>query len=288
MTPKTLFIIKPGAGAGAGTRLPRHLAGNEACTTCFTTRPGHAAELATAALREGYARVVAVGGDGTLNEVGSALVGTNVVMGVIPLGSGNGLARHLGISTRVNKALRQLRDGKEMLLDAIDINGKYSFNVSGFGLDAEVALLFSRTSSRGFFSYARAAALLWFRHAGRRYTFRSGDAQWEEHCLIASVANSSRYGYNLSIAPSASASDGLLDLCIIKRPPLYLLPIYIFRAMTRRLANSRYYHASRHEEVIIEGDFPAGHLDGDPCTFTSPVRARVIPGALRFIAPSSR
>ncbi|MDR0765726.1 MAG: diacylglycerol kinase family lipid kinase, partial [Odoribacteraceae bacterium] len=93
-------------------------------------------------------------------------------------------------------------------------------------------------------------------------------------------------GYNLTIAPAASTCDGLLDLCIIKRPPLYLLPLYLFRAMTRRLADSPYYRETRHEEIIIEGDFSTGHLDGDPCTFTSPVRARVIPGALRIIVPS--
>ncbi|MDR0544567.1 MAG: diacylglycerol kinase family lipid kinase [Odoribacteraceae bacterium] len=287
MTPDDLFIVNPTAGAGNGKHFPRLLARhyNRPFTARFTDRPGHAAELAAGAAREGFARVVAVGGDGTLNEVGGALVGTGVVMGIIPTGSGNGLARHLGVSTRVKKALRQLRDGKIVPLDVIDINGKYSLNVSGVGLDAEVAHRFARVSSRGFISYARAAALLWFRYPGRRYTFRSGETRWEEHCLIASLANSSRYGYNISIAPGASTNDGLMDLCIIRRPPLHLLPLYLFRAMTRSLANSPYFRVSRHEEITIEGNFSAGHLDGNPCAFSSPLRARVIPGALRVIVP---
>ncbi|MDR2130520.1 MAG: diacylglycerol kinase family lipid kinase [Odoribacteraceae bacterium] len=290
MRRKWLFIVNPVSGTGTGKHLPRSLHrlacyDNVDYTIRFTTRAGHATELAARAGAEGFTHVVAVGGDGTVNEVGSALLGTDIVMGIIPRGSGNGFARHLGLSTRMHQALRQLIEGEEARVDALDINGRCSLNVSGVGFDAEVARLFAQMKRRGFLSYARASALLWFRYGERRYTFRCGEQEWEERCLIVSVANSARYGYNFFIAPAASVQDGLLDICILKRPKLYQVPAYLYRALTRGLDKLSCFREIQCEEVIIDGDLSSGHLDGDPCTFEAPARVKVLPGALRVVMP---
>jgi diacylglycerol kinase family enzyme len=230
---------------------------------------------------------VAVGGDGTVNEVGSALSGTGTVMGIVPLGSGNGFARHLGYSMREDKALAQLLAGREERVDVMEINGRCSLNVSGLGFDAAIAHVFARGKARGLLAYVWAATRAWFSYKESDYAFRVGDEEWSARGFIVSLANSSQYGYNFVIAPGASARDGLLDLCILRRPRLHEVPYYLFCAATGRVDKLSRFRRVTCEEVTIRGAGPEGHVDGDPCTFTSPVRARVIAGALRVIVPAS-
>ena len=141
--------------------------------------------------------------DGTVNEIGTALINTGIAFGVISLGSGNGFARHLGFSQMMNKALKQILKSETTDIDVVEINGHYSLNVSGFGFDAEVAHFFSRMKIRGIFSYIYSIIHMWFRYPGKRYVFHIDGKTWEEDCFVLSVANSSQYGNNDSIAPKA-------------------------------------------------------------------------------------
>ncbi|MDR1415473.1 MAG: diacylglycerol kinase family lipid kinase [Odoribacteraceae bacterium] len=285
-----LFIVNPISGHGAGKGLPRRLSRHPRyagihSVVRFTKHAGHARELAEQAAAEGFTHVVAVGGDGTVNEVGSALRGTGIIMGIIPLGSGNGLARHLGYSTRVDSALTQLLDGTPEWMDIIEINGHSSLNVSGLGFDAATAHLFAGGGSRGLFAYVRAAVRLWFCYKEREYTFRVGEETWSERGFIVSLANGSQYGYNFVIAPGASTRDGLLDLCVLRRPRLVEIPLYLLRVATRRVEKLPHFHRVPCREVTILDAAPEGHVDGDPCFFTSPVHARVIAAGLRVALP---
>jgi YegS/Rv2252/BmrU family lipid kinase len=283
------FIVNPVSGRGSGKRFPDQLARHPLFAATgyalhFTERPGHAAELAARASREGYACVVAVGGDGTVNEVGGALRDTGTRMGIIPRGSGNGFARHLGISSRPAKALEQLARGLAVQVDVMDINGHCSLNVSGLGFDAAVAHLFAGGKRRGLLAYAWTVLRLWLRHEDQLFTFRTNGREWQERCLIVSLANSSQYGNNIAIAPAASARDGLLDLCTMRRPRPLALPYYLFCIATRRAGRLSRFREIACEEVTIDIPRPEAHVDGEPCTFTSPVRARICAGALRVVA----
>lgn len=294
MTRNILFIVNPVSGSGSGRRLPdllRHIPAYAAITyeVRFTSCTGHAAAIATAATHNRqFSHIIAVGGDGTVNEVGSALIGSDVPLGIIPLGSGNGLARHLGISRCVDRALLQILDSVETPIDVLNVNGRYSLNAVGFGFDAEVARIFAGMNTRGFLAYAIATARSWFHYTDRHYTFHVGDCTWEEdRCLIVTLANGSQYGYNFRIVPSASLLDGQAELCIIKRPAFHQLPCCIYRALTHGLHSLPGVSVIPCNEVTITGDFAIGHLDGEPCRFESPVRAHVIPGALRMLVPYS-
>ena len=210
---RILFIVNPISGFGLGWEIPyriRHIAAYKDIeyNIRFTEYAGHAKEIVEQAKHQNYTHIIAAGGDGTVNEIGTALINTGIAFGVISLGSGNGFARHLGFSQMMNKALKQILKSDTRDIDVVEINGHYSLNVSGFGFDAEVAHFFSRMKIRGIFSYIYSIIHMWFRYPSKRYVFHIDGKTWEEDCFVLSVANSSQYGNNASIAPKASLRDG--------------------------------------------------------------------------------
>ncbi|AZS31564.1 diacylglycerol/lipid kinase family protein [Butyricimonas faecalis] len=287
---RILFIVNPISGFGLGWEIPyrirriaayKHIEYN----IRFTEYAGHAKEIVEQAKQQNYTHIIAAGGDGTVNEIGTALINTGIAFGVISLGSGNGFARHLGFSQMMNKALKQVLKSETTNIDVVEINGHYSLNVSGFGFDAEVAHFFSTMKIRGIFSYIYSIVHMWFRYPGKRYVFHINGKTWEEDCFVLSVANSSQYGNNASIAPKASLRDGLVDVCILKRPKYYQIPRFLYCFMNSKIARLPYFSEIQCEEAILEGDLNKAHIDGDPYTLESPVKVKVLPGVLKVIAP---
>lgn len=287
---KILFIINPISGFGLGKEVPGRLRRlkmyREVDYMCrFTEYGGHATEIVRQAREEDFTHIVAVGGDGTVNEVGCELKGTDIAFGVVSLGSGNGFARHLGFSMQINKALKQLLTSPVTSIDMIEINGRYSLNVSGIGFDAEVAHFFSKMKLRGIFSYIYSIIRLWFFYPEKTYRFRVGDTYWEERCFIVSIANSSQYGFNASIAPKASIKDGLFDICILKRPKYYQIPRFLYCFGSSKLGMLKYFREIQCSEAVIEGEVSVAHIDGDPYYLESPLHIRNLPGVLRVVYP---
>ena len=184
-----------------------------------TDAPGHATELAREAAHAGCAQVVAVGGDGTMNEVAQALLHTPAALALVPCGSGNGLALHLGLPLAPLDALMLIAggEGRVAALDTGSADGLPFFNAMGLGLDAEVSHRFNGLVQRGLPGYVR-TALAAVRHIRpERVCITSGDARDEFDVLLVAVANSDQYGNNARIAPGARVDDGLLDLVAIAR-----------------------------------------------------------------------
>ena len=287
---RILFIVNPISGFGLGWEIPyriRHIAAYKHIeyNIRFTEYAGHAKEIVEQAKHQNYTHIIAAGGDGTVNEIGTALINTGIAFGVISLGSGNGFARHLGFSQMMNKALKQILKSETTDIDVVEINGHYSLNVSGFGFDAEVAHFFSRMKIRGIFSYIYSIIHMWFRYPGKRYVFHIDGKTWEEDCFVLSVANSSQYGNNASIAPKASLRDGLVDICILKRPKYYQIPRFLYCFMNSKIARLPYFSEIQCREAILEGDLNKAHIDGDPYILESPVKVKVLPGVLKVSAP---
>lgn len=287
---RILFIVNPISGFGLGWEIPyriRHIAAYKHIeyNIRFTEYAGHAKEIVEQAKSQNYTHIVAAGGDGTVNEIGTALMGTGIAFGVISLGSGNGFARHLGFSQMMTKALKQILKSETTNIDVVEINGHYSLNVSGFGFDAEVAHFFSTMKIRGIFSYIYSIVRMWFRYPGKRYRFHVNGKTWEEECFVLSVANSSQYGNNASIAPKASLRDGLVDICILKRPKYYQIPRFLYCFMNSKIARLPYFREIQCTEALIEGELSKAHIDGDPYTLEPPVTVKVHPGVLKVIAP---
>lgn len=288
---RLLFVVNPISGYGLGKRLP----GKIRKLSCYkgldydiryTEYAGHAREIVKEACQGGrYTHIVAVGGDGTVNEVATSMMGSDIIFGIVSIGSGNGFARHLGYSTRMRKALKQVLSQAYSQVDVLEMNGVYSMNVSGVGFDAEVAHEFNRLKFRGIFSYIYAGLKMWFRYTEKDYRITMGDRVLEERCFILSFANSSQFGNNASIAPHASLRDGLIDICLLKRPKWWAVFSFLIFFLNARIDRLSVYKVFRCEEAVVEGDIHKVHVDGDAAFMEAPIHLKVRKGVLKAVVP---
>lgn len=291
---RILFIVNPISGLGLGKELPdkiRRLPEYDHVDydIVFTEYAGHAHKLVEEARKSGkYTHIVAVGGDGTVNEVGGALRGSDIAFAVVSLGSGNGFARHLGYSVFMTKALKQVLSDRYAQIDMLEMNGKFSLNVSGVGFDAQVAHEFNNLKLRGVFSYIYAAIKLWFRYPEKKYKIISGGKIMTVSCFILSFANSSQYGNNAFIAPHASMRDGLMDICIMKRPAFFEILWFLLFFMNSKIYKLSYYKELQCSEAIIEGDIERVHIDGDAYIMHSPIHLKMHKGVLKVVLPKKQ
>lgn len=293
------IIINPHAGVhrrGAAARrvaLAREVLQAEGISgEVVVTKSGeHTRELARSVVETGIETVVAWGGDGTINHVGSELVGGKVPLGIVPAGSGNGLARELGLEWNPRRALVTALRGRTRTIDVGDLGGKYFFNVAGTGLDSQLAQAFESGRRRGLGGYA--AAL--FRELGgyepKCYTVSVAGAEPEEwlrgKALIVALANTRQYGNRAVIAPLARPDDGLLEVVVI--PPLSLLST-LWHA--RRLFTSSVHQIPGVRMRSVRGGAIAAdqpmtfHLDGEVVTAAETLSIAVRPGALAVRVPA--
>ena len=288
-----LFIVNPRSGRAA--RIPRVLhavyayAATIRAEVVLTDAPGHAAALATAALARGVTTIIAVGGDGTLNEVARPLVGTAATLGLVPCGSGNGLGRHLGIHGSLTHIIAILRAGHTRLIDTGLADGHPFFTVAGLGFEAEVAARFNRLHPRGFFRYLTTAATAlhaaapetcWIEHSGQRTAATA---------FTLAVANGDQYGNRARIAPGARVDDGLLDLTVVPRiTALNALPL-LARLFTGTLTGAPGIVRLRAESFTVERAAPGPlHTDGEIHSAGSRVTFAVRPASLRILAPPAK
>lgn len=289
-TKKIVFIVNPVSGGRNKDRFEEQarsqLAGADASLAFVDTQhPGHAHELAREAVAQGADVVVAVGGDGTINEVASALYGTEIPLGIIPEGSGNGLALYLGIPLNERAALRRLGKFDTTAIDAGLINGHPFFNMAGLGFDAQVSDSFAHEKIRGPLGYVRTILNEIGKYQPSLYRLEIDGVVYEREAFMISVANSPQYGNNAYIAPQASVTDGLLDVCIIHKFPLYSLPIMLFRLFSKTADQSEYLEIIPGKEIVIERkhDGPV-HVDGEPKALGKQLHISVQPASLRVIS----
>jgi diacylglycerol kinase (ATP) len=245
---------------------------------------GHAFALARAAVERGADVVCAWGGDGTVNEVARALIGGAAALGVVPAGSGNGLARTLGLPRRAAAALATALHGRERLIDAGEVDGRLFVCLAGLGLDAEVAARFEvgTGSGRGLLRYVRLtlAALLRYRPAS--YAIRVDGAMLRGPALLVVCANGRQYGNGAVVAPQARPDDGRLDLVVVEPRAVPAALWTARRLFTGTLDRAPGVRSRPFVAAEIQGPAPlAFHVDGEPCVGGPTVVVRVRPGALR-------
>ena len=254
-----------------------------------TERPGHARDLAAAALARGTTRLVAWGGDGTLNEVASVVAFKPASLAVIPSGSGNGLARELGIPFEPKEAFEIALGGTTRLMDCGELDGRLFFNIAGIGLDAHVAHQFAAHGlvRRGFARYLEITARELFRYDPDEHTIVADGASIRTRALIVVIANSRQYGNGALIAPHARVDDGRLDVVIVahRSPWRALIQVpRLFRGQIDRVPGVTMTTACEIE--VTSSHAVLYHVDGEPFVGAASLTARVHPGALRVQAPS--
>ena len=290
-----LFIVNPISGTsskkGFDAMVEQVIDHNRfLCNIVRTEYAGHAAVLAADAATAGTDICVAVGGDGTVNEVARGLVGTNTALGIVPCGSGNGLARHLCMPMNIKRALGIINEGQTDTFDYGIINGHPFFCTCGMGFDAHVSLLFSQSGKRGLGTYARMVLQEGLKYKGDSYDVTiedaGGETQHLEAFLIA-CGNAAQYGNNTYIAPEASMQDGLLDVLIIEPIRGLGATRVLVDLFTKTIKNNPHvtHTLARHLHIHRPSD-GAVHYDGDPAIMGSDIDISIVPRGLKAVVNS--
>lgn len=287
---KVYFIVNKFSGTGFNPQMETLVA--EACRDHNTTHvleytqgPAHATALASAALASGFEKIVAVGGDGTVNEVAQALVNSPAKMGIIPKGSGNGLARHLGIPIKFTDAIACLFTSKVIAMDTFRMNNKLSVNVSGIGFDGYIADLFGTDKQRGFQGYTRHVLNRYIQFPEFDANIDSGEKSLDKKAFVIAIANSSQYGNNAMIAPGASVCDQLLNISILRKFPPYRLDL-IYAFFSGTIDQSAYCETLQIRNATIRLKEPMSyHIDGEPAGVADHFTIEIIPSSLKVLAP---
>jgi len=287
---KVFFIISKFSGRGYQPALQDSILKASRQTRvdyeiAFTERPGHATTLAQQAVAEGFDRVVAVGGDGTVNEVAQGLLFSRAKMGIIPKGSGNGLARHLHIPVNIHQALKCLFTSKTITIDTFRVNGRLSVNVSGIGFDGHIANLFGLDKKRGLQGYAKLVLHEFMHFPEFEAVITAGGHEMQRKAFVVAIANSSQYGNNARIAPTASVCDEILDLSILKKIPAYRLD-FLYSFFSGTIDRTAYCETFRIRDAVIKLASPmAFHIDGEFAGKADRFTIEMQPASLNLLAP---
>ncbi|MDP3750100.1 MAG: YegS/Rv2252/BmrU family lipid kinase [Phenylobacterium sp.] len=266
---RAAVVLNPKAGTGVhgfSKLLRSHLSPDAVRYELILTQgPGDAERIAREAAAEGYDMVVAVGGDGTVNEVGRGLLRSkSTSMAIVPTGSGNGVARHLGIPINIAGALRRLNNPSLKMMDVGRINGHPFFCTAGLGFDAHVSKCFTGSKQRGLLTYARLALREYQAFKAKPISLRLNGVSTAAHCYVLAFANAAQYGNNVYIAPFADVADGLLDVCLIQDMPIRRALRVAYGLAVGDLPKSRAAIYHKASEIVVTSGAPIGfHVDGD-------------------------
>ena len=288
---RIVFIVNP----KAGTNLQKHIRKSVdryldhrqfIYGIWHTEKAGHAAELARQAQAEGYEIVVAVGGDGSINEVASALLHTDMVLGIIPAGSGNGLAMHLGYGRDIDQAVRKLNTARVQTIDCGMLNGHPFINLAGIGFDGLVAKMMKGSNWRGFLPYFIKSVEAGLTYTAHDCTIETEERTITEKCFVITVANGPMYGYNFQIAPDAQLGDGLYSVVLFRNVPRWQYFAAIPSSLRGKIYEAGFVEHFQARQVRISctgANFV--HVDGESIDMSGDLVFEIVPRALKVLVP---
>lgn len=285
------FIINPISGTQSKEQILRWLdekLDNERYTheVIYTERAGHAVEIAAQKAQEGAHAVIAIGGDGTINEIARSLVHTQTALGIIPCGSGNGLARHLQIPMDPKKAIDIINDGVIDVIDYGRINDASFFCTCGVGFDAFVSLQFSKAGRRGPLTYLEKTLLESLKYQPETYELEMDGSTSRYKAFLIACGNASQYGNNAYITPQATLNDGLLDVTILEPFTVLDVPSLSFQLFNRTIDQNSRIKTFRCQTLRIHRSKPGvAHFDGDPIMMGENIDVKIVQKGLQVIVP---
>ena len=286
-----LFVINPISGGKAKLRIPalidRYLDKEKFNANFLLTEyAGHATEIVEEAITKNFDIIVAAGGDGTINEVASKVLEHKKILGILPLGSGNGLARFLNIPQNLKDAIVLINQLKTDKIDSATFNNKCFFNLAGMGFDAHLSAAFSKDKKRGLAGYLKLSFKEVFTYKDEIYNINIDGIDYQREAFAVTIANSSQYGNNVYIAPRASVKDGLLDVCVIKPFSILKLPVlsYILLNGTAETSDMIEIIKGKNIKISRAKEGPV-HVDGEPLNMGKEVQVAINPLSLEVIVP---
>jgi YegS/Rv2252/BmrU family lipid kinase len=283
---KALFILNPNSGVPPiNFILSKELDRHKKELTCLKSLSVDDTEMLIKENLNKHTVFIAAGGDGTVHTVASELVGSEKIMGVLPLGSGNGFAKEFGFKLNLRSLLADIKKADSVDIDVIEINDKLCLNVAGIGLDSFVAHSFNNLKLRGFLPYVWLTFTTFLQLRPFHVTIRcSGEEIVSEKLFVLTIANTRQFGNNAFIAPDARPNDGIIDIVLIKPFPKIFGPVFMIRLFTKRINQSKYVkHIKTDKEIIIKTDETRFHIDGEPLKISGEVVVRIKREALKVL-----
>ncbi len=293
MKEKILFIVNPISGHKDKKNFPslvESLIDKEKYdySISWTEYGGHAKELAREAIASGVDVIVAVGGDGTINEIGTAMLGAEQTFAIVPCGSGNGLARHLHIPLKAEKVITEvINKGAKSKIDTASINGVPFISIGGVGFDAIIADYFAKDPNRGLKTYVKLVTERYFKFQPEKYhLILDDDTEIDCEPLFISFANSNQFGNNAVVSPHASLNDGLLDVCVFKKPSFISIPDVAVKLMTSRIDHSKIVDIYKAKKIkVIRQKEDIANVDGEAMMMAKDLDIEIKPLSLNILLP---
>jgi YegS/Rv2252/BmrU family lipid kinase len=251
----------------------------------YTKAAKHATELAQNAVQQHFDIVVAVGGDGSVNETAKGLIGSKTAMAILPTGSGNGLARHLKIPLDLKKAMEVINRAQHTCIDSISMDNEVFVNVAGIGFDAHIGWEFAKFGKRGFSSYLKVVLREFPKYKARKYELTIDGKTIHSEAFLISFANGSQWGNNAYIAPTADISDGLMDIAILKNFKFMSALSIGYKLFKKTLHESTHLEIIKAKEVTVKQPSTIAHIDGEPIEIGNFIHIKVNPLSLNVIVP---
>lgn len=283
---KALFILNPKAGVPpVNFLISKDLDRRKHELTCMKSMCISDSEILIKENYNKYDVFVAAGGDGTVHTIASGLVGSDKILGVLPIGSGNGFAREFGFKMNIRSLLSNIEKKESMEIDVIEINDNLCLNVAGIGLDSFVAHSFHKLKLRGFLPYVWLTFKTFWRLRPFHVTIKSeGEVIVSEELFVLTIANTRQFGNNAFIAPEAKPNDGIIDIVLIKPFPKILGSLFIIRLFTKRINKSKYVrYFKTDKEIVIETDETRFHIDGEPLKISGKVVIKIKKDVLKVL-----
>ena len=291
---KILFIVNPIAGVRNNINMPDIISQNideqkYNFDIALTQYAGHAKKIAAAAVKEKYDIIVAVGGDGSVNEIASQLIHKNVTLGIIPLGSGNGLALKLGLSRQQKKAIEVINQGITKQIDVLKMNNYFVFSNAGVGFEGQVIEHFEKTKARGLKEYMRVYIQQVFSYKPFKVKIKTDTETIEKEVFTLNFTNSGQYGYNIGYAPDAKLDDGFFELCIVNNFARWRIPFFFMLCVFNKQHWLKNLKVLKVKSAIINtAEAYYTQLDGDRVDKNNHFDVQTLPQALRVIVPCEK
>lgn len=290
MKKRIAFIVNPTSGTSDNKELPalieKELNHNMfEYSILYTQKAGDGTMLAAKCVTDGFYAVIAVGGDGTMNEIARSLVHTNTALGIVPAGSGNGLARHLKTPINVAKAIRQINQSEIIKIDYGLVNDRPFFCTCGTGFDAYVSMEFAKAKKRGMITYFEKMISTYRNYKLQTYHLKGDGIDFNNKAFLITFANASQWGNNAYIAPQASVQDGLLDVSIMTNFPDIAIPGVLLQLFTKTIHMDLHVSTFRSKEITLlrEASGPF-HVDGEPYEEGDTLHIKIVPEGLKLLA----
>ncbi len=249
----------------------------------YTQYKGHAFELAKEAAIKTIDIVCAVGGDGSVHEVGTGLIGSETKLAIIPIGSGNGLARHMHIPLNIVKAIECINTMNDIQMDTVMVNDQPFLGVGGYGLDAVIAKKFDEDKKRGFWTYVKHVFKEFFKYNPINISIDTNGQVKKLPVVLCTIANTSEFGNGFVVSPKSDATDGKIELFILKPFSFWRTPAIIYRFFMKKSHNSQFAEIISFEKATINLSQKIAHYDGEPVAVRSKLNVQVVPKSLHIL-----